>query len=169
MSKKIKLPVALLILICLSAGSLAFQTTVPVTRTHAQAGAAAGAAQNAAIVSTTDAVLKETSELRELSIMRPVKSGAQSRAEIERMIVRNLNEDRFYTLLQRSDGVYAQVGVGPKAAAGPGEYALEHRDGPAGEQLRAATTDQDEAVRFLQSFRAGEDWRGTHSWRRLDL
>ena len=25
------------------------------------------------------------------------------------------------------------------------------------------------AVRFLQSFRAGEDWRGTHSWRRLDL
>ena len=88
--------------------------------------------------------------------------------QIER-VVRNLNEDRFYTLLQRSDGVYAQVGVGPKAAAGPGEYALEHRDGPAGEQLRAATTDQDEAVRFLQSFRAGEDWRGTHSWRRLDL
>jgi hypothetical protein len=88
--------------------------------------------------------------------------------QIER-VVRNLNEDRFYTLLQRSDGVYAQVGVGPKAAAGPGEYALEHRDGPAGEQLRAATTDQDEAVRFLQRFRAGEDWRGAHTWRRLDL
>jgi hypothetical protein len=88
--------------------------------------------------------------------------------QIER-VVRNLNEDRFYTLLQRSDGVYAQVGVGPKAAAGPGEYALEHRDGPAGEQLRADTTNQDEAVRFLQSFRAGEDWRGAHTWRRLDL
>jgi hypothetical protein len=88
--------------------------------------------------------------------------------QLER-VVRNLNEDRFYTLLQRSDGVYAQVGVGPKAAAGPGVYALEHRDGPAGEQLRADTTDQDEAVRFLRSFRAGEDWRGSHEWRRLDL
>jgi hypothetical protein len=88
--------------------------------------------------------------------------------QIER-VVRNLNEDRFYTLLQRSDGVYAQVGVGPKAAAGPGVYALEHRDGPTGEQLRADTTDQDEAVRFLQSFRAGDDWRGSHDWRRLDL
>jgi hypothetical protein len=88
--------------------------------------------------------------------------------QIER-VVRNLDEDRFYTLLQRSDGVYAQVGVGPKAAAGPGGYALEHRDGPAGEQLRADTTDQDEAVRFLQRFRAGEDWRGAHTWRRLDL
>jgi len=88
--------------------------------------------------------------------------------QIER-VVRSLNEDRFYTLLQRSDGVYAQVGVGPKAAAGPGVYALEHRDGPTGEQLRADTTDQDEAVRFLQSFRAGDDWRGSHDWRRLDL
>ena len=39
----------------------------------------------AAIISTTDAVLKETSELRELSILRPVKSGAQSRAEIEQL------------------------------------------------------------------------------------
>lgn len=88
--------------------------------------------------------------------------------QIER-VVRNLNEDRFYTLLQRSDGVYAQVGVGPKAAAGPGVYALEHRDGRDGEQLRADTTDPDEAVRFLQSFRAGEDWHGSHDWRRLDL
>src|ERR1051326_5238304 len=86
MSKKINLPVALLILICLYAGGLTVQT-------HAQASAAAGAAQNAAIVSTTDAVLKETSELRELSIMRPVKSGAQSRADIERMIVKNLDPE----------------------------------------------------------------------------
>jgi len=88
--------------------------------------------------------------------------------QIER-VVRNLNEDRFYTVLQRSDGAYAQVGVGPKAGVAPGIYALEHRDGSDGEHLRADTTDQDEAVRFLQAVRAGDDWRGAHDWRRLEL
>ncbi|HEY3582669.1 MAG TPA: hypothetical protein VGK82_19080, partial [Pyrinomonadaceae bacterium] len=113
MSKKINLPVALLILICLAAGSLAFQTTVPVGQTHAQAGAATGAAQNAAIVSTTDAVLKETSELRELSIMRPVKSGAQSRAEIERMIVRNLNEETTPAEMHATEALLRVFGLAP--------------------------------------------------------
>ncbi|MCU1265826.1 MAG: hypothetical protein JWM21_2144 [Acidobacteria bacterium] len=54
---------------------------------------AAENAKNAAIVATTAAVLKETSEIRELPILRPVKSGAQSRAEIERMVIRNLDEE----------------------------------------------------------------------------
>src|ERR1043165_2182313 len=106
MSKKIKLPVALLVLICLYAGGLT-------VRTHAQAGAAAGAAQNAAIVSTTDAVLKETSELRELSIMRPVKSGAQSRAEIERMIVRNLNDETTPAEMHATEALLHVFGLAP--------------------------------------------------------
>ena len=50
-------------------------------------------ARNAAIIATTEAVLKETSDLRELSILKDVKSGAQSRTEIERMIVKNLDEE----------------------------------------------------------------------------
>ena len=50
-------------------------------------------AKNAAIVATTAAVLKETSEIRELPILRPVKSGAQSQGEIQRMVIRNLDED----------------------------------------------------------------------------
>src|SRR5690242_4011528 len=107
MSKKIKLPVALLILICLYAGGLT-------VRTHAQAGAAASAAQNASIVSTTDAVLKETSELRELSIMRPVKSGAQSRAEIERMIVRNLNDETTPAEMHATEALLRVFGLAPK-------------------------------------------------------
>ena len=88
--------------------------------------------------------------------------------QIER-VVRNLNEERFFVLLQRSDGAYAQVGIGPKAGVGPGVYALEHRSGPEGEHLRADTTDQDEAVRFMQRFRAGDEWRAGHDWRRLEL
>src|ERR1043166_7780526 len=85
MSKKISGALALLILFCLCAGSF-------LPHGHAQTGAT-GTAQNAAIVSTTAAVLKETSELRELPILKSVKSGAQSRAEIERMIIRNLDDE----------------------------------------------------------------------------
>jgi hypothetical protein len=55
-------------------------------------GSAPSGPRNAAIVATTVTILKETSEIRELAILRPVKSGAQSRTEIERMIVRNLDE-----------------------------------------------------------------------------
>jgi len=36
--------------------------------------------KTAAVVAATAEVLKETSEVRELAILRPVKSGAQSRA-----------------------------------------------------------------------------------------
>jgi hypothetical protein len=89
--------------------------------------------------------------------------------QIER-VVRNLNEVRFAVLVERSDGCYAQIGIGPSAGAAPGVYALEHRAGPDGEHLRADTTDQDEAVLFLRRFGAGDDaWRGDHVWRRLEL
>lgn len=57
-----------------------------------RAGVTTSTARNAAIVAATTEILKETSELRELKILRPVKSGAQSRTEIERMLIRNLNE-----------------------------------------------------------------------------
>ena len=56
MSKQINRGLALLILFCLCVASLTTRLTTP---GHAQAGAAA-TAQNAAIISTTDAVLKET-------------------------------------------------------------------------------------------------------------
>ena len=38
-------------------------------------------------------VLKQTSEIRQLAILRPVQSSTQSRPEIERMIVKNLDEE----------------------------------------------------------------------------
>jgi len=106
MSKQINPGLVLLILVCLCAGSLT-------VRTQAQAGAAAGAAQNAAIVSTTDAVLKETSELRELPILRAVKSGAQSRAEIERMIVKNLDSDTTPAEMHATEALLRVFGLAP--------------------------------------------------------
>ena len=50
------------------------------------------AARHASIVEATDSVLKETSEIRELPILRSVKSGAESRTDIERMLIRNLDK-----------------------------------------------------------------------------
>lgn len=49
--------------------------------------------KTAAVREATAEVLRETSELRKLPVLRPVRSGAQSRAEIEQMLIRNLNEN----------------------------------------------------------------------------
>jgi hypothetical protein len=109
MSKQISGGLALLALFCLFAGSL-------LTPGHAQTGVAGGT-QNAAIVSTTAAVLKETSELRELSILKAVKSGAQSRAEIERMIIRNLDADTTPAEMHAAEVVLKAFGLAPQTFA----------------------------------------------------
>jgi hypothetical protein len=105
MSKQIS-ALALLILLCLCTGSF-------LPRSHAQAGAAVST-QNAAIVSTTAAVLKETSELRELSILKAVKSGAQSRADIERMIIKNLDSDTTPAEMHAAEVLLRAYGLAPK-------------------------------------------------------
>jgi len=106
MSKKITAGLALLTLLCLCSGSF-----LPLG--HAQTGAA-GTAQNAAIVSTTAAVLKETSELRELPILKSVKSGAQSRAEIERMIIRNLDDETTPAEMHAAEMTLKAFGLAPQ-------------------------------------------------------
>lgn len=49
--------------------------------------------KTAAVREATTEVLRETSELRKLPMLRQVRSGAQSRAEIEQMLIRNLDEN----------------------------------------------------------------------------
>jgi len=109
MSKKISGAMALLSLICLVAGSF-----LPVG--HAQTGTAIPA-RNAAIVSTTAAVLKETSELRQLSILKEVKSGAQSRDEIQRMIIKNLDTDTTPAEMHAAEVLLKAFGLAPKEFA----------------------------------------------------
>src|SRR5215213_7358501 len=106
MSKKISAGLALLTLFCFCSGFF-----LPLG--HAQT-AATGAARNASIISTTAAVLKETSELRELPILREVKSGAQSRAEIERMIIKNLNDDTTPEEMHAAEVLLRVFGLAPK-------------------------------------------------------
>lgn len=77
------------------------------------AGAAASSTRSAAIAATTAAVLKETSDLRELSILRNVKSGAQSRTEIERMVVKNLDEESTPSEMHATELVLKKFGLAP--------------------------------------------------------
>ena len=106
MSKQISAGLALLTLLCLCTGSF-------LPKSQAQSAAAANA-QNAAIVSTTAAMLKETSELRELAILKAVKSGAQSRADIERMIIRNLDADTTPGEMHAAEVLLRAFGLAPR-------------------------------------------------------
>jgi hypothetical protein len=78
------------------------------------AGAAAGTTRNAAIVAATQAVLRETSEVRHLAVLRPVKSGAQSRSEIERMVIRNLDEQTTPAEMHATEVALRKLGLVPQ-------------------------------------------------------
>jgi hypothetical protein len=106
MSKQISAGLALLILFCLGTGSF-------LPKGQAQTGAATST-QHTAIVSMTAAMLKETSELRELSILKAVKSGAQSRTEIERMIVKNLDAETTPDEMHAAEVLLRVFGLAPK-------------------------------------------------------
>ena len=69
--------------------------------------------KTAAVREATAEVLRETSELRKLAVLRPVRSGAQTRAEIEQMLVRNLNESSAPEELRASEQTYKKLGLLP--------------------------------------------------------
>ena len=106
MSKQISAGLALLIVFCLGTGSF-------LPKGQAQTGAASRT-QHAAIVSMTAAMLKETSELRQLSILKDVKSGAQSRTEIERMIIKNLDAETTPAEMHSAEVLLKFFGLAPK-------------------------------------------------------
>jgi hypothetical protein len=62
----------------------------------------------------TAAMLKETSELRELSILKAVKSGAQSRTDIEHMIVKNLDAETTPAEMHAAEVLLRVFGLAPK-------------------------------------------------------
>jgi len=112
MSKQINRGMALLSLVCLLALSLLINVAAASTELQ-RAGVGPGTTRNAAIVATTEAVLKETSDLRELAILKDVKSGAQSRAEIERMIIKNLDEESTPEEMHAAEVVLKAFGLAP--------------------------------------------------------
>jgi len=69
------------------------------------------AAREAAIVAATAEVLEETSKIRELPILQPVKSGAQSRQQIENMLVKNLYEQMTVAEMHATEVAYRKFGL----------------------------------------------------------
>lgn len=88
-----------------------------VIRTSAQKPATgtetASAARNAALVAATNEVLQETSQLRQLPVLRPVQSSALSRAEIEHMIVANLDRETTEADMHASELTLKRLGLVP--------------------------------------------------------
>lgn len=78
-----------------------------------RANVASSTTRNTAIVAATTEVLKETSEIRELAILRPVKSGAQSRTEIERMLIKTLNEQMTAAEMHATEVSLRMFGLAP--------------------------------------------------------
>lgn len=64
-----------------------------------------------AVREATAEVLRETSELRKLPILRQVRSGAQSREEIEKMLVRNLDESAKPEQLRATEITLHKLGL----------------------------------------------------------
>src|ERR1041384_4721607 len=74
---------------------------------------ATAAARNAALIAATGEVLKETSELRQLSIIKSVPSSSQSREEIQRAVIKNLDEGTSVTELHASEVFFKKLGLVP--------------------------------------------------------
>ncbi|MGB8507244.1 MAG: hypothetical protein WCD76_02465 [Pyrinomonadaceae bacterium] len=66
-----------------------------------------------AVREATAEVLRETGEIRKLSILRPVRSDAQTRLEIEGMLVRNLKESSTPEAMQASETTLKKMGLVP--------------------------------------------------------
>jgi hypothetical protein len=71
------------------------------------------AARNAALVATTSEVLQETSELRKLAILRPVRSSAQSRDEIQRMLISGMDQETTPAQLHAAEVTLKKLGLAP--------------------------------------------------------
>jgi hypothetical protein len=112
MSKQIRLILALLAVSCLLLMSV-FGGGPAAASQRRGTQVAPSSAKNAAIVAATAAVLEETSEIRELPILHPVKSGAQSRADIERMILHNMDEQTTPAEMHASELSLKKLGMVP--------------------------------------------------------
>jgi hypothetical protein len=82
-------------------GSLAAQQVSPAT------------VRNAALIAATQDLLRQTSEIRQLSILRPVQSSAQSRAEIERALIKSLDEDTTPAEIHANEVTLKKLGLAP--------------------------------------------------------
>jgi hypothetical protein len=113
MSKQNRLQTAAFLAVLLILAAVAPSALVRIAQAQSAAVATTSEAKKAAVVETTEAVLKETSELRQLPILRPVKSGTQSRDEIQRFLIKNMDEDTSPAEMHASEISLKKLGLIP--------------------------------------------------------
>ncbi|PYS48838.1 MAG: hypothetical protein DMF68_11915 [Acidobacteria bacterium] len=113
MSKKIRLRTAAILAVILILAT--FAPDVRVTKAQSQSTAVVtNEAKKAAVQEATESVLKETSELRQLPILRAVKSDTQSRTDIEHYLVKNLDEETTPAEMHATEVSLKKLGLVPK-------------------------------------------------------
>ncbi len=114
MSKQIRRQIAFLLSITMLAATALLSPLRPArAQQHATPVQPPANTRGASVAAATEAVLRETSEIRELPILNRVKSGAQSRSEIERMILKNLEEDTTPEEIHASEVALKKLGLAP--------------------------------------------------------
>src|SRR6266478_577147 len=86
----------------------------PASSTQQSPQATTASARNAALIAATSDVLKETSEIRQLTVLRPVQSSTQSRTEIERMLIKNLDDETTPAQMHATEVSLKRLGLAPE-------------------------------------------------------
>ncbi len=113
MSKQIRTRLFGVTVIGLFLFAIAIGSVVDARQEKGIAAGATAASRSAAVVAATQEVLKETSEVRQLSILRPVKSGTHSREEIARYVRANLDEENSPERVHASETTLKKLGLVP--------------------------------------------------------
>jgi hypothetical protein len=114
MSKQIRLQTAALLVFFLILAALMPSAPATLAQTQSAPAVVTTDAKKAAVVEATAEVLKETSELRQLPILRPVKSDTQSRDEIEHFLIKNMDEDTTPAEMHASEVAMKKLGLVPQ-------------------------------------------------------
>jgi len=102
-SLKLILTVSILVLALFATTSLVAQNIPGLARSE----------KAAAVYAASEEVLREVSQLRGLAIKQPVKSGLKSRAEIEQMVLRDMDESTTPEEFEASNKVLIKLGLVP--------------------------------------------------------
>jgi hypothetical protein len=109
MSKRFRIPLTVVTVLSLLSGSIFAKHQA----SQRKAASVAASGKNAAFAATTAEILKETSQIRELPILHPVKSGAQSRDEIEAMVIRNFDKQSTPAESHATEQTLKKLGLVP--------------------------------------------------------
>jgi hypothetical protein len=112
MSKQIRPGILAILMTVMSLASMAPVSSAG-ARQQRRRAVPAPAVRNTALAAATASALKETSEIRKLSVLRPVRSSTQSRAEIERMLIKSLDEETTPAEIHATEITFKKLGLAP--------------------------------------------------------